>query len=82
MNSDSSDNTQSALCIDPHNASQLVARLKVLPRDAVDAFLHKFGVQKIRDLSAANEAQAFSFVESLESQFAEASSVEEVDPFA
>ena len=81
---DSYDKSGGGALIDARLASELVSRLKALPRDAVDTFLEKFGVKRIRDLKAADKAAAKEFVESLESKNgrgpAEAS--DEVDPFA
>jgi len=70
--------------IDARLASQLVGRLKSLPRDAVDTFLAKFGVQRVRDLKASDEKAATAFIASLESKYAEprGGGGEEVDPFA
>jgi len=70
--------------IDARLASQLVGRLKALPRDAVDTFLAKFGVQRVRDLKASDEKAATAFIASLEGKYAEprGGGGEEVDPFA
>lgn len=69
--------------IAPARASELAARLKALPRDAVDNFLQKFRVQRIRDLRAGDEKAAVAFVESLErASRAPARDGGEIDPFA
>ncbi|MDY0059818.1 MAG: hypothetical protein RBU45_08420 [Myxococcota bacterium] len=68
--------------IDPRLAGELVARLKSLPRTDVDAFLAKFGVQRVRDLRAADEAAARTFLDQLEAKQAPAAAPAEVDPFA
>ena len=70
--------------IDGRAASQLVGRLKTLPREAVDLFLGKFGVQRVRDLKASDHDGAAAFIESLEAKYAEpqAGTDTEVDPFA
>jgi len=70
--------------IDARLASQLVGRLKSLPRDAVDTFLAKFGVQRVRDLKASDEKAATAFIASLEGKYSEprGGGGEEVDPFA
>ena len=68
--------------IDPRAAGELVARLKALPRSDVDAFLARFGVQRVRDLQAADEAAARAFIDELEAQQTAASATAEVDPFA
>jgi len=67
--------------IDPRAAGELVARLKALPRSDVDAFLTKFGVQRVRDLRATDLDAAGAFIDELEAQQAVASSTE-IDPFA
>ncbi|MBN1773205.1 MAG: hypothetical protein JXB32_18205 [Deltaproteobacteria bacterium] len=66
--------------IDPRVATELVGRLKVLPRDAVDTFLKKFGVQRVRDLKASDEKAARAFVEALEGKGQKSGG--EIDPFA
>jgi len=83
-NFDSYDRAGSTEPIDARTASQLVARLKALPREALDAFLAKFGVKQIRTLKAADEKAAQDFVESLEAKHAQpqAGSETEIDPFA
>ena len=67
--------------IEPRVASELVAMLKALPRSDLDAFLKKFGVQRVRDLKAADEGPARTFIDSLSSAKASGSNTE-VDPFA
>lgn len=70
--------------IDARVASDLVSRLKALPRDAVDAFLEKFEVKRIRDLKASDRKAAEEFVKSLEAKNGrgEDDGDGEVDPFA
>lgn len=69
--------------IAPARASELAARLKALPRDAVDTFLQKFRVQRIRDLKAEDEKAAVAFVESLERAGRSSGPAGgEIDPFA
>ena len=70
--------------IDARSASQLVGRLKGLPREAVDTFLEKFSVQRVRDLKASDEKAAAAFIDSLEEKYArpQAEAADEVDPFA
>lgn len=65
--------------IDPRVAGDLVAKLKALPRSDVDAFLAEFGVQRVRDLEAKQEAAARAFIEK---RLAGQSQPAEVDPFA
>jgi hypothetical protein len=62
--------------IDPRIASELVAKLKTLPKSEVDAFLKKFAVERVRDLKASDEAAARAFLDKA------SSGPEEVDPFA
>jgi hypothetical protein len=65
--------------IDPRVAGDLVAKLKALPRSDVDAFLAEFGVQRVRDLEAKQEAAARAFIDK---RLAGQSQPAEVDPFA
>ena len=69
--------------IDARIASELMPRLKALPRAALDTFLSELGVQRVRDLKASEEKKARALLERLE---AEAKQPEEedtsVDPFA
>ncbi len=67
--------------IDPRVAGDIVARLKSLPRADVDAFIAKMGVQRVRDLKAADETAARALLEQLEAKAAPAQGAE-VDPFA
>jgi hypothetical protein len=66
--------------VDPRVASELVPLLKALPRSALDEFLKRFGIERVRDLKAADEAAARAFIVNL-SPAAPAEPVE-VDPFA
>ncbi len=65
--------------IDPKTAQVMVQSLKALPRDAVDRFLAKFGVARIKDLPAAQVEKAQAFVDALAEEFKPSDSV---DPFA
>ena len=67
--------------IDPRAASDLVARLKALPRSAVDAFLQPFGVQRVRDLKDSDLAAAEKQLAALEQEHG-ADSDHSQDPFA
>jgi hypothetical protein len=67
--------------IDPRVAGEIVARLKSLPRTAVDAFIAKLGVQRVRDLKASDEAAARALLDRLEAKAAPVQATE-VDPFA
>ena len=67
----------------PNVAQGLVTALKALPREATDKFLAKFGIQRIKDLSAAHVEKARAFVEQLQTESAAPAATEtEVDPFA
>lgn len=65
--------------IDAGVATELVARMKALPRADVDAILAELGVQRVRDLKGAQVARAKAVLAKYEG---EASSQAEVDPFA
>lgn len=65
--------------IDAAVATELVARMKALPRADVDAILAELGVQRVRDLKGAQVARAKAVLAKYEG---EASSHAEVDPFA
>ena len=67
--------------VDPRVAGELVARLKALPRSDVDSFLGKFGVQRVRDLKAADEDAARALLDQLEQARAQVPAGE-IDPFA
>lgn len=67
----------------PNVAQGIVTALKALPREATDKFLAKFGIQRIKDLSAAHVEKARAFVEQLQAESAAPAATEtEVDPFA
>jgi hypothetical protein len=69
--------------VDPKVAQGIATQLKALPREAVDRFLEKFGVQRIKDLPAAQVEKARAFVEQLETELTAARASEtEIDPFA
>jgi len=69
--------------ISPNVAQSIVTSLKALPREAVDRFLQKFGVQRIKDLPTAHLDKARAFVEQLQTEFAAPAAEETaVDPFA
>jgi hypothetical protein len=77
------DKTSGDASIDARVASELVTRLKALPRDAVDTFLKKFGVKRVRDLKASDEKAARALVDGLEGKGkTEPSGTAEIDPFA
>ena len=66
--------------IDPRDASQLVGRLKQLPRSEVDAFLAEFGVRRVRDLKASDVVEARQALDRLEATMRAADN--SIDPFA
>ena len=66
--------------IDPRAAGELVALLKALPRSDVDAFLAEFGIQRVRDLPASQEAAARAYIAKRTADQAPAAT--EIDPFA
>jgi hypothetical protein len=69
--------------VDPKVAQAIVAELKALPREAVDRFLQKFGVRRIKDLPAGQVEKARAFVEQVQAELAApAASDADVDPFA
>jgi hypothetical protein len=69
--------------IDPRDASQLVGRLKQLPRSDVDAFLAEFGVKRVRDLKASDVAKAKQALDRLEAAIRAADDEDDsIDPFA
>jgi len=70
--------------VDAETAGKLVSRLKALPRAAVDTFLEQFGVQRVRDLRAADVTAARQLLGGLEAQARKkaAPAQAEVDPFA
>jgi len=67
--------------IDADIASTLVARLKVLPRAALDGFLAELGVARVRDLKASQVGRAKALLDAAEGGGAAPAPVE-VDPFA
>lgn len=69
--------------IDAGTAQALAAQLKLLPREAVDRFCKKFGVQRIKDLPAPLLDKARALIEVLASEFAAPSAPPpEQDPFS
>ncbi|NTX53681.1 hypothetical protein [Myxococcus sp. CA039A] len=66
--------------VDVKLAQAMATALKALPREAVDRFLQKFAVQRIRDLPASKGELARAFVDSLVTEYSP-ESVADVDPF-
>lgn len=68
--------------LDAKAMQAIVTQLKALPREAVDKFLQKFGVQRVKDLPAAQAEKASAFVAQLQAEAAAPTSVSDsVDPF-
>jgi len=65
--------------IDTDDAAQLVARLRKVPKDKLQAFLTKFGIGKVKTLKKKDLDAALAFVDELEGK---GSDDEEEDPFA
>jgi hypothetical protein len=72
-----SDSGSGGELISEEKAQALIATLKGLPRDKLDAFLSKFGVERVRELDANQVAEAEAFVAELSGNGAS-----ERDPFA
>jgi hypothetical protein len=68
--------------VDALTADKLTTGLRALPREAVTAFLKKFGIARIRELKARDTKAAIAFVQSLSQQPEDPASDVEVDPFA
>jgi hypothetical protein len=68
--------------VDVRIAQGFAQQLKALPREAVERFLQKLNIQKIKDLPAAQLEKARALVSQLESEFAARDTSTEVDPFA
>ena len=66
--------------IDPRASGELVARLKSLPRAAVDGFLSRFGVDRVRDLREADLPEAEKALAGMESEYG-AGKDTSIDPF-
>jgi len=69
--------------VDPKTAQAIVQSLKALPREAVDRFLQKFGISRIKDLPASQVEKAKAIVEALGAELSGKNNApDEVDPFA
>ena len=70
--------------IDAETASELVTRLKALPRSEVNTFLEQFKVQRVRDLRKSDVEAARQLLGGLEARARRqaAPAQTEVDPFA
>lgn len=68
--------------IDARMATELVGRLKSLPRADVDAFLAEFNVKRVRDLRATDLAAAKRSLDKREAALKPAEEDDSIDPFA
>jgi hypothetical protein len=69
--------------VDPNRAQAMVRSLKMLPREAVDRFLQKFNISRIKDLPAVQTDKALAFIETLEAELGGKDDTSgDVDPFA
>lgn len=66
--------------VDPKTATALVGDLKALPREAVDKFLAKFSIAKVKELPSSKVDAARAFIEQLKKELSPAAPAE-VDPF-
>lgn len=79
------DEKASSATVEPKVAQTLATQLKAMPREAVDRFLEKFAVQRIKDLPANMVEKARAFVEQMQADFTALAAVDgatDVDPFA
>ena len=68
--------------VDLRTASEIVARLKALPRSDVDAFLRELGVERVRELKVSDLPTATRLLERLETQQRQRLEDDSIDPFA
>ena len=78
---DSYDKDKGGRTIDGRTASELMPRLKALPRSALDTFLGDFGIQRVRDLAASDEKAARALLDRLEAD-GKPEEDTSIDPFA
>jgi hypothetical protein len=77
------DGKSTGALIDARTATDLVGRLKSLPRADVDAFLTEFNVKRVRDLRATDLAAAKRSLDKREAALkAPADEDDSIDPFA
>ncbi len=75
--------TKAETAIDPRVAQAITAQLKTLPRAMVDQFLAKFGVQRVKDIPAAQAERALEFAEQTAAQIAAPAATDtSIDPFS
>jgi hypothetical protein len=65
--------------IDSAVMAKMLPRLQSLPREALDQFLQKFRIQRVKELKASDQAAAFELLSKFE---AELHPAQEIDPFA
>jgi hypothetical protein len=65
--------------IDSAVMAKMLPRLQSLPREALDQFLQKFRIQRVKELKASDQAAAFELLGKFE---AELQPPQEIDPFA
>jgi hypothetical protein len=65
--------------IDSAVMAKMLPRLQSLPRQALDQFLQKFRIQRVKELKASDQAAAFELLGKFE---AELHPPQEIDPFA
>jgi len=68
--------------IDAKLAQAIATELKSMPREAVDRFLERFSVQRIRDVPAARANEARELIEHLRRELVDPFADDAVDPFA
>ncbi len=64
--------------IDPATATNVIERLKQIPRSAIDDLLKSFGVQRVKDIKSGDVAKLKAAIAKLESGADDG----EIDPFA
>jgi hypothetical protein len=72
--------TDVAAVISENAALELIGRLKSLPRPEAEMLVKRFGISRVREMKASDEAAARRFLEDLERKHGVAAPTE-VDPF-
>ncbi len=73
---------KAAQSVDPKTAQGIYVALKSLPREAVNRFLAKFGIEKVKDLPTSQLERAKAYVEILLEETSSSQARPEKDPFA
>lgn len=68
--------------IDAKTAQSIGTVLRGMPKDAVERFCQKFGVARIKELPAAQTAQAIAFLDDLQAANAPKHNGADIDPFS